>query len=350
MAMNPRQTSSSTVVSVIIPVFNEAQTLEELARRTAVVEDSLRERGIELEIVLVDDHSHDATPQVAKTAFCRPGRLFKYLRLSRNSGSHTALAAGFNHCTGACALIMAADLQDPPELIPRMLDEWQKGNDVVWAGRSRREGEVKPAASRMYYLAMRVFALPQMPATGADVVLIDRKVIDAFNAIREKHTSVLAMILWMGFRQTSIEYVKEARRSGRSKWTLSRKVKLLVDSIISFSYVPIRLMSVCGFVMALCGLVYALAVIIGRLSGWVSTGTGFAALMTVLLVGQGMILTMLGILGEYLWRTFDESRGRPRYILEEVLGFDGRQIAQAGRSPGRDAASRDVAAEGKSSV
>jgi dolichol-phosphate mannosyltransferase len=174
---------------------------------------------------------------------------------------------------------------------------------------------------------MRLLALPDMPKKGADVMLLDRKVIDAYNAIREKHTSLLAMILWLGFRQTSIEYVKQARHAGKSKWTLSKKLKLVVDSIVSFSYVPIRAMSLLGGGMALCGFGYATAILVGRVCGWVLAGTGFAALMTVLLIGQGSILLMLGILGEYLWRTYDEARGRPRYIVEEYVTSDRQAIA-----------------------
>ena len=171
-----------------------------------------------------------------------------------------------------------------------------------------------------------------MPATGADFLLVDRKVIDAYNQIREKHTSFMAMILWIGFRQTFITYTKEARLAGRSKWTLRKKLKLFVDSVVSFSYVPIRLMSVFGFLLALCGFAYAIAVVVGRLIGYVvASGTGFAALMTVLLVGQGAVLMALGIVGEYLWRTFDEARGRPRYILEEYLPR-GRRLAGADKN------------------
>jgi dolichol-phosphate mannosyltransferase len=191
---------------------------------------------------------------------------------------------------------------------------------------------------------MRRIALPDMPAKGADFVLIDRKVIDAYNGISEKHTSLLAMILWMGFRQTCVEYVKAARHAGKSKWTLSKKIKLLVDSIVSFSYTPIRLMSGLGFLMAAAGFFYAITVAVGRLTNWVAAGTGFAALMTVLLVGQGTILMMLGVLGEYLWRTFDEARGRPRYLIEEVYpppasGPAPRQPAQPKDSAGGTAAS-----------
>jgi polyisoprenyl-phosphate glycosyltransferase len=158
-------------------------------------------------------------------------------------------------------------------------------------------------------------------------VLVDRKVIDAYNTISEKHTNLMAMILWMGFRQTTIEYVKQARFAGKSKWTLAKKIKIFIDSIVSFSYAPIRVMSVFGLLMAAGGFVYALVIIVGRLTGWVAAGTGFAALMTVLLVGQGGILIMLGRLGEYVWRTFDAARGRPRYIIEQYVTSEGRSAA-----------------------
>jgi hypothetical protein len=156
-------------------------------------------------------------------------------------------------------------------------------------------------------------------AKGADFLLMDRKVIDAYNGIGEKNTSVLGMILWMGFRQSFIPYVKHARHGGRSKWTYAKKLKLFVDSVVSFSYFPIRAMSLVGLGMALAGFLYALFVVVGRLGGWIDTGTGFAALMTAVLVGQGVIMTMLGVLGEYVWRAYDEARGRPRYFIEEQV-------------------------------
>ena len=310
-------------VSIVIPVYNEEENLPELLRRTDDVAGRLAGDGYRLEIVLVDDHSSDRTPLIASELLTQHHGI-KYLRLSRNCGSHAALAAGLRHCTGRSAILMAADLQDPPELIPDLIARWRAGYDVVWAGRSRREGESLSTRlfSRFYYRIMRWLALPQMPLKGADVVLLDRRVIDACNAIPEKHTSLLATILWMGFRQTSIEYVKQARRAGKSKWTLAKKLKLAVDSIVSFSYVPIRLMSAIGVIMATAGFVYAIVILIGWLAGTVTAGTGFAALLTVLLIGQGTIILMLGILGEYLWRTYDEARGRPRYIVETIAASD----------------------------
>lgn len=304
-------------LSVITAFFNEGASLPLLKKR---IERGITGLLVDIEIVLVDDHSNDESSEFAKRWAAKTAGV-QYVRLSRNCGSHAAFSVGLKHCSGECAILLAADLQDPPEVIPQLLEQWESGNDVVWAARAGREGESwrTKLFAGMYYRFMRRFALPEMPSQGADFLLMDRKVIDAYNAIPEKNTSFLAMILWMGFRQTTIEYVKQARHAGRSKWTLSKQVKLFIDSFVSFSYAPIRAMSLLGVLMALCGFLYAAAVVVGRLTGWISEGTGFAALMTVLLVGQGAILTMLGILGEYLWRTYDEARGRPRYIIEEHI-------------------------------
>ena len=305
------------VISVITPAYNEAENLPELHARLHTVLDLL---GVEWEWLVVDDHSTDSTWEVLRGLADRDHRV-RSLRFSRNFGSHMAVACALQNVEGDAAALIAADLQDPPETLPLLIEHWRAGNDVVWAVRQERQGasfSTKLFAS-MYYGLMRRVALPNMPSQGADFLLMDRKVIDAYNAIPEKNSSLLAMVLWMGFQQTSIEYVKRPRHAGHSKWTLAKKLKLLVDSIVSFSYVPIRAMSYIGLTMAALGFAYAAGVALGRALGWVVAGTGFAALMTVLLVGQGLILTVLGVLGEYLWRTFDEARGRPRYIVEDAI-------------------------------
>ncbi len=284
----------------------------------------------ECEVVLVDDHSSDCSPQIAQ-AWAEQDSRVRYIRLSRNSGSHAAFSAGLRYATGECAVLLAADLQDPPETVPELMHRWREGADVVWAVRLAREGEKwsTKASAAAYYWLMRRFALPDMPAKGADFLLVDRKVINAYNEVGEKNTSILAMILWMGFRQAFVPYVKQARQHGSSKWTLAKKIKLFVDSVVSFSYAPIRGMSLVGIGVALAGFAYAAFVVFGRLVGWIDTGTGFAALMTVLLVGQGIMMTMLGVLGEYVWRSYDEARGRPRYIVERSIPT----IEKTGESP-----------------
>jgi dolichol-phosphate mannosyltransferase len=308
---------ASTKVSVLTFFHNERDNLPFLQSR---IESVLEKSSFDIEVILVDDASLDGSDQFARQ-WKSDKYQTKYIRFSRNFGSHAAITAGLQQCDGDCAVIMAADLQDPPETIPDLVDEFRKGNDVVWACRSDRLGETffTKFTSGVYYQTMRRMGLPNMPPKGADFLLISRKVIDAVNQHPEKHTSVLAMILWMGFKQSFIYYVKQARHAGTSKWTFSKKIKLFIDSIVSFSYVPIRLMSSLGLALAMAGFLYAIVVFVSRLAGFVTTGTGFAALMTVLLVGQGSILLTLGILGEYLWRAYDESRGRPRFIIDELI-------------------------------
>ncbi len=322
-----------TTISIVTAFYNEAENLPLFRERVNALAASLQER---VEIVLLDDHSTDASVDFAKQWASEDARV-QYIRLSRNSGSHAAFSAGLAYCTGDCAVLLAADLQDPPETVPQLLQRWRDGSHVVWAVRLAREGESRTTKTfaAAYYWLMRRIALPTMPAKGADFLLVDRKVVDEFNAITEKNTSILAMILWMGFRQSFVPYIKQARHGGKSKWTLGKKLKLFVDSLTSFSYVPIRAMSFVGFSMVMAGFLYALLVIAGRLAGWIQTGTGFAALMTVLLAGQGITMMMLGVLGEYIWRTYDEARGRPRYIVEEYIhaaeaadGADHRNIVR----------------------
>ncbi len=321
---------STTKISLVTAFYNEAQNLPVFRQRVTALFDSLDEQG---EVVLVDDHSSDNGPATARQWAEQDPRV-RYVRLSRNSGSHAAFSAGLRHCTGDCAVLLAADLQDPPETVPELMHRWEGGSDVVWAVRVAREGEKwsTKAIAAAYYWLMRRFALPTMPAKGADFLLIDRKVVDAYNEIGEKNTSILAMILWMGFRQSFVPYVKQARQHGATKWTLAKKLKLFVDSVVSFSYAPIRFMSLTGLTIAIAGFVYAAFVVAGRLIGWIDTGTGFAALMTVLLIGQGIIMTMLGVLGEYVWRTYDEARGRPRDIVEQLVPAAAQSGGHAVRS------------------
>lgn len=310
-----------TRMSIIIPAYNEESNVAMLRERLTALFDSTPDYGFEL--IVVDDHSADATFDLMK-AWAQADARVRVIRLSRNFGSHAAFHAGLAECTGDAATFLAADLQDPPELILEMARQWKGGSDVVWAVRTAREGERMSVKlfSRIYYETLRRLALAEMPSQGADFFLLDRKVIDAYLKIPEKNTSFMCMVLWMGFRQSFIPYVKQARASGISKWTLSKKIKLLVDSLVSFSFTPIRMMSLLGVLFGLAGLAFATWVIVARLVGWVAPGTGYAALMTVLLVGFGLIMLMLGVMGEYLWRTFDEARGRPRYIVEDRYPAD----------------------------
>lgn len=316
------------LLSIVTAFYNEEVNLPELRRRLEALAVRLGPDDA-CEFVLVDDHSSDSSQALAETWAAQDNRV-RYLRLARNSGSHAAFASGLAQTRGDCAVLLAADLQDPPELVPALLERWKAAHDVVWAVRSAREQV--PWTTRftagIYYLLMRRWALPNMPRTGADFLLLDRKVINALGAVPEKHTSLLGMVLWLGFRQTQIEYTKQARFAGSSKWTLAKKVKLFTDSLLSFSTVPVRLVGqLAGLLIlltasSLLGL-SATAVFRGPVPGWAWVVTA------VLGVGACQLVAMT-ILASYLWRTFDEVRRRPLYVVEKTVAPDeakGRQAA-----------------------
>jgi dolichol-phosphate mannosyltransferase len=220
--------------------------------------------------------------------------------------------------------VLAADLQDPPETIPELMKHWREGAHVVWAARRERQGETKKTIflARIYYWLMRKVAdMDQTPENGADFFLADRRVIEAFKQFNESNTSIMALVMWMGFRQERIYYDKQARASGVSGWSFEMKMKLAIDSITSFTYKPIRMMTYFGMIVAVIGFIYAIAVIIYALAG--NPPSGWTSLMVVLLVIGGVQMLMMGVLGEYLWRAFDESRNRPRYLIEAMT--PGRQ-------------------------
>jgi len=316
------------LLTIVTPAYNEAENLPVLYQRLRQVLDS---NDTNWEWIVVDDHSTDRTFEVLTNLAEQDGRL-RGFRFSRNFGSHTAITCGLHHARGDCAIVLAADLQDPPEEISRLLAEWQHGAQVVWAVRARREGEGATylGFAHLYYALMRrTGALRDLPAEGADFFLIDRAVIDAFNQFRESHVSILALITWMGFCQATISYSKQARLHGRSGWNLEKKLKLVVDSITSFTYFPIRLMSYVGFITALLGFLYAGLVVFDALRGL--PPQGWASLMVVVLVLGGIQMVMLGVLGEYLWRALDESRRRPRYLIEATTGMTEQISPEASR-------------------
>ena len=315
---------STSRLSLVIAAYNEEANLNQLFERLLAVD--WDGQGIEIEMLFVDDHSRDRTPEILRQLAARDPRV-KWLRFSRNFGSHKAFTAGLEAATGDAAVILAADLQDPPECVPAMIEKWRTGAKVVWAVRGARAGEswLNKFFSRCYYLLMRRYAIADLPETGADFLLMDRIVMDSLRAAPERNTSLLALIQWMGFDQAQIIYTKEARRAGVSKWTFSKRIKLAVDSFVSFSYVPIRLVSLLGVFSAALGFLYALFLVVRRIL-YEAPIEGWTSLICVVLIMSGLQLLMLGVLGEYLWRTFDESRRRPRFLIEASHGIDRQAI------------------------
>ena len=307
-------TAPARQVWVICPAFNEAENIPVLYERLGKLANDLFDR-YQFRFLFVDDCSSDGTTAVLEGLCARDPRV-AYLRLARNSGSHAALTAGFTHCDGDCAVVLAADGQDPPEVLPALLTEWEQGSKVVWAVRESREGVSRAslACSRMFYWIMRRIALPRTPPEGADFFLVDQQVISVLNNMPEHNHSILSMLVWLGFPQSSIRYTKERRLHGRSKWSFGKRLKLAIDSFAGYSYVPLRAASVLGLTTAAVGLLYALFVFVTALFG--RAVTGWASLMVVVLTTAGVQMMILGVLGEYVWRVLEEVRGRPRYVIE----------------------------------
>jgi len=307
------------MISVVIPTYNEEHNLSELYERLSAVASDVSE--YDFEFIFVDDCSNDATGDLVQRISRNDDRV-ESIRFARNCGSHSAVAAGLHFCRGDAAIMLAADLQDPPEIIPKLVQEWEKGSKVVWGVRDKRQGETRLTRmfSRTFYFIMNHLTDVTQPPTGADVFLVDRAVVEAFRKAPEKNTSVYMLIAWLGYPQTHITYIKKARHTGTSKWNTAKKMKLFLDSLISFSYAPLRFMSLMGVLCALIGLLYSILVFFNALHG--IPVQGWSSLMIVVLLLGGFQMTMLGMLGEYLWRAYDETRGRPRYVIEENTLLD----------------------------
>jgi dolichol-phosphate mannosyltransferase len=240
-------------------------------------------------------------------------------KLTRNFGSMAAIQAGLTIATGDCVGMIAADLQDPPELFTDMVRLWEQGNKAIFAVRQDRE---EPALQKLfsngYYALIRRFAIRDYPTGGFDFFLVDRQIVQEVNRIHEKNTNLMTLIFWLGFKPILIPYVRRSRKKGKSRWTLGKKVKLFIDTFVAFSYFPIRLLSVLGFLMATAAFLYGSFVFVYwaafgiEVKGWVPT-------MVILTFTSGVQMAILGILGEYLWRTLDETRGRPAYVIDEVF-------------------------------
>ena len=302
------------MISIVTPAFNEAANLPVLYARLVA---AMRDVGGDWEWIVVDDHSRDETFAVIEALALRDARV-RGFRLSRNSGSHVAITCGLHQVDSDAAVMMAADLQDPPETLAAMVARWRQGAQVVWATRRARPGDPshRGFAAVYYWMMRRPVGMTEMPARGADFFLVDRVVVDAFRRFSERNVSVLALITWLGFRQEYVEYDKQQRVSGQSGWTLARKIKLVVDSITSFSGFPIRLCTYVGLMFLMCSLVLVLfaVALLPQLGG------GLLLVLSLIVGLAGFQLVALGIVGEYVWRALEETRRRPPYLIEAMAG------------------------------
>lgn len=301
-------------ISIVIPVYYNEKNLEPLY-------EDIKKKVIdvidyEYEIVMVNDGSKDESWNVMKKLAAYDSNI-RIISLSRNFGSHAAILCGISHCTGDCAIVKAADLQEPTELVLEMVESWKKGNNVVLAVREgREESKSQTFFANFYYDLVRKTALPNMPKGGFDVYLIDRKVITVLENLDEKNSALTGQLLWSGFKTDIVYYTRLAREIGESKWTLKKKIRLVTDTLFSFSSLPITAVLAVGVGSMVIAIIWAIVVLISKLSGAI-TVSGWTSLFIFNLFSFGVIMMTLGVLGEYLWRTFDASRNRPPYIIEE---------------------------------
>ena len=309
-----------STLTVVVPVYWNEATLPALIERLREVAEELQPD--ELEMLFVDDGSGDDSYAVLRAEAERDDRV-QVVRLSRNFGSNAAILAGLTFARGDAIVVIAADLQDPPELIPQLVREWQDGAEVVVAARrSRDDPFVSRLLSGAFNRLFRRFVFRDFPAGGFDFLLVSRRVARVLADMAERNSYIFGQAMWVGFERRVVEYDRTARAGGRSRWTLGKKAKYFVDAFTAFSYVPIRAASLLGFVLALAGFVYAAVLIVLRVSGVLSDAPGFAALAVLILVAAGTQLIVIGIIGEYLWRVLEESRRRPAFIVDSAVNVD----------------------------
>lgn len=302
-------------VSFVLPVYrNErAVTLTYQQIRQVMTSDLQR---YAYEIVFVDDGSDDGS--AAELAAIRAADAHvRVVTFTRNFGQMAAILAGLKQASGEVIIQLSADLQDPIALVPQMLAEYERGSEVVACHREHREDPwSRRVTSRLLYAILRL-SLPQIPAGGFDYILLDRKVVDAFNAVDVRNRFFQGDILWFGYKTTFIPYTRPKRPIGRSQYTFSKKLKNSIDAILDSSYLPIRFMSLLGVMTALLGFLYAVDIVYGRLRHNIPF-TGWAPIMILVLVIGGVLMLMLGIIGEYVWRIYDEVKGKPNYVVRQI--------------------------------
>ena len=300
--------------SIIAPVFNEEESLPVLFQRVKEVMDSTGEAW---ELVLIDDGSKDRSAELMRQMAMEDERV-RPIIFARNFGHQIAVTAGLDFCRGDAAVIIDADLQDPPEVILEMIEKWKEGNQVVYAVRVEREGESwfkKMTASLFYRIIFRITDI-KIPLDTGDFRLLDRKVIDVMGKMRERHRFLRGMSSWVGFKQTGVQYKRSARFAGVTKYPFKKMLKLALTAITSFSYFPLQLATYIGFIAAGLAVITIPVVIIMRIVGNDAFTGQASTLLAVLFLG-GVQLLSLGILGEYVGRIYDEVKGRPLYIVSE---------------------------------
>lgn len=315
-------------VSVLVAIYkNEANILPFYEDFMANIVPAFKEAGDDYELIMINDDSPDNSWQVMKELAKKDDHI-KLLRLSRNFGAISATFTGLNYATGDCITVKACDLQEPAELTVRMYQEWKKGEKVLFAVReARSDGFVNDFFSDTYYFIMRKLIIHSMPKGGFDVYMIDRHVKNQIVAMNDKNSNIALQLMWLGFHPKMLYYERKARKIGKSSWTMAKKIKLFIDSVIAFSYVPIRFMTGTGVLFLLFSILWSLNILWARFHNLIPV-QGYTSLLVVLLFSSGLIMFTLGILGEYVWRTMEAARNRPQFVVRDAVGFGEKSLGE----------------------
>ncbi len=304
-------------ISIVVPVYFNELNLPETIPELLKVKDKLQ--NYEFEIIFVDDGSKDKSLEILLDYQKKYSDIIRVVKLTRNFGSMAAIQAGLKVAKGDCVGAIAADLQDPPELLIEMVRRWEKGIKAVFATRKERnDPPAQKLFAKIFYGLIRRFALPDFPKDGFDFFLIDREIVNELNKISEKNTNLMHLIFWYGYDYVLLPYTRKARTKGKSKWTFNKKTKLFVDSFVGFSYVPIKVLPYIGILFALGSFIYGGYVFYNWAVGNIIV-EGWTTVIIILTFALGIAMIMLGIIGEYLWRTLDESRQRPPYVIDKIF-------------------------------
>jgi len=318
---------SLKLLSVVAPVYNEVATIEQFYARVCSAL-----QGIRFELVLVDDGSTDGSDRELQQLATNDPRV-RVVQLSRNFGHQTALTAGLDHARGDAVVMLDADLQDPPELIPQMLDHWRAGCEVIYAVREQRAGEsrFKLATARWFYALFDRLAQVELQHNAGDFRMLDRRALDALLSMRERNRFLRGMTVWVGYRQAAVPYMRDPRYAGETKYTLPKMLRFSLDAISSFSHRPLQLATLLGFLISTLAFIAIPVVVALRLAGSYLPGFG-SVTIAVLLLG-GIQLIALGIIGEYVGRIYDEVKGRPLYLVRSRVNIPAHEAPQQSLPP-----------------
>jgi len=304
--------------SIVIPLYNEEEVINECHRRLS---ETMAECGGTYELIYVNDGSRDNTMTLART-IAGMDRHVKIISFSRNFGHQTAITAGMDKASGKAVVVIDADLQDPPQVILSMIAKWKEGFEVVYGKRTKRKGETffKKISAKLFYRTLNSMTDVDIPVDAGDFRLLDRKVVDTLKTLPERNRYVRGLVSWVGFRQTAVEYVREERFAGETKYPLHKMIKFATDAMTSFSHKPLKIAMYLGVILSFASIVYLLVVLcLAIFSDFKQAG--WASLAAISLFFNGIMLIAMGIIGQYISRIYDEAKARPLYIIGETVGF-----------------------------